>query len=1141
MSTVEATAEHPARWLDRLLSSGVRVDAEVLVYAALIVFGFATRFYDLETRVMSHDESLHTYFSWQLEQGRGFQHTPLMHGPMQFHIVALAYFLFGDSDASARIPVALAGVAAIGMLALFRRWLGRPGALAAAAMMAVSPFMLYYARYVRNESFIVVEGLLMFWAVFRYFETRRTGWLYLLSASLMLHSVTKETSFIYAAQLLLFLGGIFAWQVLSLRWDRPQWKPVFAAGLVAILVGTSGTLFLLFRERAALPLAPETGAPLDPTTASLAGTGAFSPAVALALLLAVAGLVLAAVPLVLSFGSRLRREFPALDMLVIAGTVSLPLLAAFPANLLGWDPMAYEDLNGDFRTMYVVVALLLISAAVGFAWDWRRWLTAFGIFYLPFVVLYSTLFTNPLGVYSGLVGSLGYWIEQHGVNRGSQPWYYYLVVQVPIYEYLPALASILAVGIALARRPNEERVKAAHPAAEDEPSFPAIPFLGYWVATSIAAYSFAGERMPWLTVHIALPLILLGGWAIGRVLEAIDWRAVADRRGWLILGLLLVAMLAAGAAVGQFFGPNPPFRGQDLAQLSATTSFLTIVGAGAAAVAVIGILLRRAPELRFGQMATVIVFALLFLLTARTAFRAAYVNADNATEFLVYAHSATGVKTVLEQVEELSRRTTDGMAIDVGYDDDVSWPFTWYLRNFTKVHYFGQSPGRDLLNYPVVIVGDNNWAKVEPILGDRYFSFESIRMWWPMQAYWDLTWERIRNALVSPEYRRALWDIWFDRDFTAYGDLTGVDFSLESWSPSDRMRLYVRKDIEALIWEYGVAPTVLEVPTVEDPYQEGTVALAADRILGGPGAGPGQFQNPRDLAFAPDGTLYVADTFNHRIQHLAADGSVLHTWGRFANIELSEAPGGTFNEPWGIAVGADGRVYVADTWNHRVQWFTPEGRFLGMVGTFGQAETVAAMWGPRDVVVDAQGRFFVADTGNKRIVVFDRDGSPLGQFGGRGVLPGLLDEPVGLALGLDGRLLVADTWNQRIQAFEGSPGSGFPVLSEWSLEAWYGQSLENKPYLAISPEGTVCASDPEGYRILCFTLDGTFVTAFGSYGQAGDQFGLPSGLAFAPDGALWVVDSGNSRVMGFVLELEAEGISRSGRPAPPAVLGKEGV
>ena len=72
-------------------------------------------FYDLEARVMSHDESLHTYYSWELFKGRGFQHTPLMHGPLQFHLVALSYFLFGDSDSSARVPAALSGALAVGM------------------------------------------------------------------------------------------------------------------------------------------------------------------------------------------------------------------------------------------------------------------------------------------------------------------------------------------------------------------------------------------------------------------------------------------------------------------------------------------------------------------------------------------------------------------------------------------------------------------------------------------------------------------------------------------------------------------------------------------------------------------------------------------------------------------------------------------------------------------------------------------------------------------------------------------------------------------------------------------------------------------------------------------------------------------
>ncbi len=120
------------------------------------------------------------------------------------------------------------------------------------------------------------------------------------------------------------------------------------------------------------------------------------------------------------------------------------------------------------------------------------------------------------------------------------------------------------------------------------------------------------------------------------------------------------------------------------------------------------------------QMAGVIVLVILAFLTLRTAFRTSYINFDNPTEFMVYAHSATGVKNVLDQVEDLSRRTTDGLSIRVAFDDDVSWPINWYLRNYDEALYYGPSPSRDLLNYPVVIAGDNNWAKVDPLMQDRY-------------------------------------------------------------------------------------------------------------------------------------------------------------------------------------------------------------------------------------------------------------------------------------------------------------------------------------------------------------------------------------------------------------------------------------
>jgi DNA-binding beta-propeller fold protein YncE len=241
-------------------------------------------------------------------------------------------------------------------------------------------------------------------------------------------------------------------------------------------------------------------------------------------------------------------------------------------------------------------------------------------------------------------------------------------------------------------------------------------------------------------------------------------------------------------------------------------------------------------------------------------------------------------------------------------------------------------------------------------------------------------------------------------------------------------------------------------------------------------------------------------------------------WGTFADAAAGEARGGTVNEPWGVAVASDGSVYVADTWNHRVQRFTAEGEFIEMFGFFGQAEAPDAFWGPRDVLVDPAGRVFVMDTGNKRVVIFSASGEAITEFGGFGLDLGYMDEPVGLALDDTGRLFVADTWNQRIQVFEEFGEGNFQATEEWVIDGWFGQSLDNKPYLAVNQDGTVCTSDPEGYRILCFDREGEFALGWGGFGAGDRDFNLPAGLVFDSEGRLWVADSGNDRIMRFVLD-----------------------
>ena len=158
----------------------------------------------------------------------------------------------------------------------------------------------------------------------------------------------------------------------------------------------------------------------------------------------------------------------------------------------------------------------------------------------------------------------------------------------------------------------------------------------------------------------------------------------------------------------------------------------------------------------------------------------------------------------------------------------------------------------------------------------------------------------------------------------------------------------------------------------------------------------------------------------------------------------------------------------------------------------------------------------MADTGNKRVAVFDEQGRALSTIGLAGSDPGMLDEPVGLAVSPEGTLYVADTWNLRVQVFEAAAGTDdFVFVREWPIVGWYGTSVENKPYLALDNRGRVYVTDPEGYRVIVFDSTGKFLTTWGDFGADSSTFALVSGVAVGPDGSIYVSDAGNARIMRF--------------------------
>jgi DNA-binding beta-propeller fold protein YncE len=1164
---MQNTFEKHFSWLDRPLADQLTLNWEKAIFAIILVLAIFSRFYILGERVMSHDENSHVYYSWRFYKGEGFAHDPLMHGPLQFHLIALSYFMFGDNDFTARIPSALMSIGTVAFMWAYRRYLGHAGALVAAVLMLISPYILYYGRYARNESLVAFFGVITLWALLRYLETGKSRYLYWFTTATVLHFTSKETSFIYTAQAMIFLAGYFVYRVSKIVWPRPEYRNRFLISLIiallllggmgGYLVANHGTVGLSSTSTVS-PSVPGQEFPL-PSPSGVPSATFFILAI-----LSVLAFFTTAYYLIRGYtlwGLRTDRSF---SMIILTGTLVLPQLSAFPVRIMGWDiPTNASDvmalkIDGILHIAIFLAPLALISVLVGLWWNRREWLINAAIWYGLFTIFYTSVFTNGAGFFTGMVGSLGYWLEQQGVQRGSQPWYYYGLVQMPIYEYLPIVGTWLAFGIAIVqglRRQFDVTIGNNFEAQPDvatddgesvsgteeidpviaeqesldyalessiicnEEPAPAFALFGFWAITSFVAYSIAGEKMPWLTVHVTLPAILCAAWSIGRLVDSVDWSLFRDRRGWLVIALLPVFVLSFLATLGSVFGTKPPFQGKELVQLEATSQFMvSFLTTGVSGVGIY-YLVRAWPAMQFIRVFTVFIFAFMGFLTARVSIQANYYNYDYANELLVYAHSAPGVKTALNQIEEISRRTRDSLAIDVAYDNETSYPYWWYFRNYPNASYYGENPSRNLRDKSIILVGDANFGKIEPVVANLFNRYDYIRLWWPNQDYFGLTWARIVGALSDPKMREALFQIWLNRDYSYYGKIKGEvkakELNVSTWSPAARMRLYIRKDITNQLWNYGAAP-VAEVEVI-DPFEGKQAFLTADRVIGQTGSLTGQFQHPRDIAIAPDGSLYVVDTDNHRIQHLTAEGVVMQDWGSFGDATQKPVEGGLFNQPWGIGLGPDGSVYVADTWNHRIQKFTADGKFLFTWGYFGQAEQPDAFWGPRDVAVNAEGEVFVTDTGNKRVVVFDSQGKFITEFGGAGMMPGQLDEPVGIAVDADGLVYIADTWNQRIQVYQKAEDKSYQPFRSWELQAWYGESLDNKPYLAVDNRGSVFVADPEGYRVLQFTDKGEAVRFWGDYGVGLDTFSLPSSVAVDPEGNVWVVDAGNNRLMHFIL------------------------
>ncbi len=1447
MATREHSISSPdthERAVTQALTRAYAVNWEALALAALLLLALITRFYDLGTRVMSHDESLHTYYSWRLSEYGEFNHTPLMHGPLLFHMTALSYFLFGDSDFTARLYPAILGVLIVGFPWLFRRWLGRTGALIAVVLLLISPQLMYYNRYIRHDTPTIFFALVVLYAIVQYVDgvpLRRSAWLWGLAVGLIGMLASKEVSFIYIAifgsflalywllrmvqdagirrrpagqtaweapwlqraighALLLVVTGLFAvtmgsflrlllspvWAVPSAAWlivplfaviylplalsgvvrrlrrGEPSggaasamvgWLSngrsafyVLVAGLILgaavalwivavidvikpgdiwtettarseadLLYGQNGTkefavatefdgamfvrlltwaglpvlglLFALFLSavfvfpgRLALPwrtmliillvallvtsvlvmferhshVSETTTKPFaaDPTAVHTTDGAHYdnTPIILAWVLGTLITLAVIGTRLLTNLWDFLNRQ-PIFDVLIVIGTLIFPWLTGFPLywagyNLEDYNPNSIEGRATLEATLPALLPFLMVAAAVGLAWNWRRWLPAAAIFLGIFVFFFTTIFSNQYGLVTGMIGSLGYWLEQQGVRRGSQPQYYYLLTQLLVYEFLPLIGAMGAGGFGLVKLWRWQRDRAldalaaaqaeavpvaveeaplqAEPtlvaaqrraatvaAAPDDPNpgpdetrpsrltrpfnlaeelarraadsewIGALPFLalaGWWSVAMLLGLTIAGEKMPWLTTHLTVPLILVTGWWLGQVADGVRWRALGAS-GWLVLlGAMPLALLALGRGVLGLWGGRASFGGRSLEDLIASGNWLGALLVLGGAVYVIWRLGRPLGRGQLGRTAILSGALVLAVLTARAAILASFINYDYATEYLVYAHSGPAIKTVMDEVDRIAAITNEGANMRIVFDDESSWPFTWYLRHYPNYGFLrgeaGSVDAGTLEGARIVVVGSKKVGDVRTILGDRYYEFGYIRLWWPMQEYFNLTYDRVAKVfstdkanIAAPYYRQGLWDIWWGRDYRAYGQAMCIEskqfrceseaslgttdeeraafrrsceqavvnecasddrFAVSKWPVSDRMYFFVDKQIAAQVWDAGIGSSTVNIREPEYPEDRVFREIAAERTLGEVAGMIG----PRGIALDEDGTIYVADTDRSRIVVLSPQSEFLRSIG-----DPATAPaGGGLRQPWGLDVGPDGLVYVADTWNNRVAVFTGQGELVrawGHEGVPASDPSPEAMWGPRDLKIGPDGLVYVADTGGKRIRVYTPEGGWVRDIGSGGTGLGQVDEPVGLAFNPVSReLYVAEAWNKRIHVFD---LTGMP-LRTFDVNLWFrNRQSYNRPYIAVSPDGTlIYAVDMDDrHRIVAYNLAGEPALSFNQpdsleTGALGVR--SPAGLAFDATGRLYVVDAEQAKVYVF----PPPDVSGSVAPVAPA-------
>ncbi|MGQ0594444.1 MAG: NHL domain-containing protein, partial [Gammaproteobacteria bacterium] len=312
---------------------------------------------------------------------------------------------------------------------------------------------------------------------------------------------------------------------------------------------------------------------------------------------------------------------------------------------------------------------------------------------------------------------------------------------------------------------------------------------------------------------------------------------------------------------------------------------------------------------------------------------------------------------------------------------------------------------------------------------------------------------------------------------------------------------------------------------------------------GGPATQASLLQ-PTGVALGADGSLYFADVSNHRIRRVGPDGIISTVAGNGVygfSGDGRPATKASLLYPRTVALSVDGSLYIADTGNHRIRRMRPDGIIATVAGNGnsgfsgdGGPATQASLAFPAAVAVGADGSLYIADSNNFRIrrvapdgIITTVAGNRYGFSGDEGpATQASLSYPGGIALGADGSLYIADPNNYRIRRVRpdgiittvaGNGSFGFSGDGGLATQA----SLSDPVGVALGADGSLYLTDAFYHLIRRVGPDGIIPTVAGngSFGLSGDggpalqaSLSYPGGIAVGADGSLYIAESYAHRI-----------------------------